>query len=70
MKDKKVNSCYLCGYNDRRVGIRKMGCSGYRVICAKCGAGGPYIRIANFSTKDEAQEAAIKAWNGEGELPV
>lgn len=35
----------FCGCHDRRVGIRKMGKTGYKVICSRCGSSGPYVRV-------------------------
>lgn len=60
----KLKPCLFCGCHDRRVGVRKMGKTGYKVICSKCGSSGPYVRIADFSNnKMNAQEEARRAWN-------
>ena len=59
----KLVPCPFCGCNDRKVGIRKMGAKGYRVICGNCGAGGSYVAIADFGNKVDAQLSAMKAWN-------
>jgi Lar family restriction alleviation protein len=61
MNDLKL--CPFCGCHDRRVGIRKMGKTGYKVICSRCGSSGPYVRIADFPDKMDAQEEAKRAWN-------
>ena len=61
MDDLKL--CPFCGCHDRRVGIRKMGKTGYKVICSRCGSSGPYVRIADFPDKMDAQEEAKRAWN-------
>jgi Lar family restriction alleviation protein len=55
--------CPFCGCHDRRVGIRKMGTKGYRVICSKCGSSGPYVKIADFASKMDAQGKAKETWN-------
>ena len=41
--------------------MRRQGAKGYRVICGRCGACGPYSAIAG--DKMAAQSAAIEAWN-------
>ena len=58
-----LKPCSFCGCHDRRVGIRKMGKTGYKVICSRCGSSGPYVRIADFPDKMDAQEEAKRAWN-------
>lgn len=64
MQDKEIKKCPFCGCNDRRVGIRRMGNNGYKVICGKCGAGGPYVAIKDFlGKKMVAQEHAKEEWN-------
>lgn len=55
--------CPFCACHDRRVGVRKMGKAGYKVICSKCGSSGPYVRIEDFPNKMDAQEEAKRAWN-------
>ena len=61
---KKINHCPFCGNNDRRVGIRRMGNKGYKVICGKCGSSGPYVAIKDWhDNKMIAQGQAIDAWN-------
>lgn len=62
-KNMQIENCPFCGCSDRRVGIRKMGNKGYRVVCSKCGATGPHINIAGHETKSAAQEVAIEKWN-------
>lgn len=59
----KLKPCPFCGCHDRRVGIRKMGKTGYKVICSRCGSSGPYVRIADFHDKTDAQEETERAWN-------
>lgn len=51
-----LKPCPFCGCHDRRVGIRKMGKTGYKVICSRCGSSGPYVGIADFPDKMDAQE--------------
>lgn len=46
-----LKPCPFGDCHDRRVGIRKMGKTGYKVICSRCGSSGPYVRIADFPTK-------------------
>ena len=58
-----LKPCPFCDCHDRRVGIRKMGKTGYKVICSRCGSSGPYVRIADFPDKMDAQEEAKRAWN-------
>ena len=58
-----LKPCPFCACHDRRVGIRKMGKSGYKVICSRCGSSGPYIRIADCTSKMDAQEETKRAWN-------
>lgn len=45
MNKNTIKSCPFCGNNDRRVGVRRMGNKGYRVICGKCGGSDPYVAI-------------------------
>lgn len=59
----KMKPCPFCGCNDRRVGVRRIGNKGYKVICSRCGAAGPYSRIEEFESKIEAQEYAVAEWN-------
>lgn len=61
--DEKLKACPFCGCRDRRVGIRKMGKKGYKVICAKCGSAGPYVTIGEHDSKMTAQFQAKEAWN-------
>lgn len=64
MDDKKLKPCPFCGCSDRRVGIRRMGNKGYKVVCGNCGGSGPYITIKEWHCdKMIAQGQAIKAWN-------
>ncbi|MCH5304791.1 MAG: Lar family restriction alleviation protein [Ruminococcus sp.] len=59
-----LKSCPFCGCSDRRRGIRRQGNNGYRVVCGRCGASGPYVTIKKWhDTKFVAQGQAIKAWN-------
>lgn len=61
MQEVELKPCPFCGCHDRRVGIRKMGSKGYKVICARCGGSGPYVKIED--SKMIAQEEARGAWN-------
>lgn len=64
MNKNTIKSCPFCGNNDRRVGVRRMGNKGYRVICGKCGGSGPYVAIKDWHDKKMiAQEQAINEWN-------
>lgn len=64
----KIKACPFCGCRDRRVGIRRMGGKGYRVVCGACGASGPYAAIkACRDDKMIAQEAARQGWNNRRE---
>ena len=65
MKMTELKPCPFCGNTDRRVGIRRQGNKGYRVICGKCGASGPYAAIDE--NKITAQSIAVKAWNRRNE---
>ena len=58
-----LKPCPFCGCHDRRVGVRKMGKAGYKMICGRCGSSGPYVRIADFPNKMDAQEETKRAWN-------
>ena len=60
---KELKPCPFCGCHDRRVGVRKMGTKGYKIICGKCGSAGPYVKIEDFANKMDAQEKAKEAWN-------
>jgi hypothetical protein len=40
-----------------------MGKTGYKVICSRCGSSGPYVGIADFPDKMDAQEETKAAWN-------
>lgn len=57
----ELKPCPFCRCNDRRVSVRRQGSKGYRVICGKCGASGPYVAITG--NKIAAQSVAIEAWN-------
>lgn len=59
----ELKPCPFCGCHDRRVGVRKMGTKGYKIICGKCGGAGPYVKIEDFANKMDAQEKAKEAWN-------
>lgn len=61
---KELKSRPFCGCHDRRVGIRKMGIKGYKIICGKCGGAGPYVKVEDFDNKMDAQRKAKEAWNG------
>lgn len=64
----KIKACPFCGCRDRRVGIRRMGSKGYRVVCGACGASGPYVAIkAWWDDKMIAQDAARQGWNNRWE---
>ena len=67
MNDEKINTpkpCPFCGCCDRRVGIRRQGTRGYRVVCGNCGAAGPYVAIKIYhDNKFIAQGQAIGLWN-------
>ena len=63
-----LRPCPFCGSHDRRVSVRKMGKAGYKVICGKCGGSGPYVRIADFPCKMDAQEEARRTWNRRKDL--
>ena len=64
MSEIKLKPCPFCGNSDRRVGIRRVRNSGYKVVCGNCGASGTYITIKEWhDTKMIAQGQAIKAWN-------
>lgn len=62
MSEIKLKPCPFCGCDDRRIGIRKMGRKGYRVICARCRSMGPQINIID-NDKMGAQKMAAEAWN-------
>lgn len=57
----ELKPCPFCGCYDRRVGVRKMGTKGYKIICGKCGGAGPYVKIGDFANKMDAQEKASRA---------
>jgi Lar family restriction alleviation protein len=59
----ELKPCPFCGCHDRRVGVRKMGTKGYKIICGKCGSAGPYVKIGDFANKMDAQEKAKETWN-------
>ena len=60
----KLKSCPFCGCHDRRVGIRRMGNKGYRIVCGQCGACGPYVSISSAGEdKMFAQNKARAEWN-------
>lgn len=59
----EIKPCPFCGCHDRRVGVRKMGTKGYKIICGKCGSAGPYVKIGDFANKMDAQEKAKETWN-------
>lgn len=58
----ELNPCPFCGCGDRRVGIRRMGRKGYRIVCARCRAMGPQINIID-TDKTGAQKMAAEVWN-------
>lgn len=60
----RIKPCPFCGRDDRKVGIRRMGNKGYRVVCGACGGCGPYVAIKEWhENKMIAQGQAIKGWN-------
>ena len=61
--NEELKPCPFCGCHDRRVGVRKMGTKGYKIICGKCGSAGSYVKIEDFANKMDAQEEAKEAWN-------
>lgn len=64
MSDINLKPCPFCGNSDRRVGIRRMGNKGYKIICGNCGAGGPYVAIKDWhDNKMIAQGQAVEKWN-------
>ncbi len=62
-ENEELKPCPFCSCHDRRVGVRKMGTKGYKIICGKCGGAGPYVKIEDFANKMDAQEKAKEAWN-------
>lgn len=58
-----LKPCPFCGCHDRRVGVRKMGNKGYKIICGKCGGASPYVKIEDFANKMDAQKKAKESWN-------
>lgn len=64
MSNSELKPCPFCGCRDRRVGIRRMGNKGYRVVCGNCGGCGPYVAIKDWhSDKMIAQSQAKNGWN-------
>lgn len=66
----KFELCPFCGCADRRVSIRRQGSKGYRVICGRCGASGPYVLIDGIDSKENkiiAQVETENAWNHRAE---
>lgn len=65
MAENKLKSCPFCGCSDKRVGIRKMGKKGYRIVCTRCGVMGPFVSVLEFTgnQKLKAQEQAKVIWN-------
>lgn len=64
----QLKPCPFCGCSDRRLGIRRQGNKGYRVVCGGCGASGTYVTIKEWhETKFVAQGQAVKAWNRRSE---
>lgn len=63
-ENKSKYSCPFCGCDDYRIKLRRQGNKGYRVICGKCGASGPYSPIREWhNNKTIAQNLALSAWN-------
>lgn len=64
MGEIKLKPCPFCRCDDRRVSVRRMGKKGYRVVCAKCGASGPYIATEDCGgNKPLTQMKVARAWN-------
>ena len=64
----ELKLCPFCGCGDRRIGIRKMGHKGYKVVCGRCGGSGPYVTIKeHHDNKFIAQGQAAQAWNRRAE---
>ena len=64
MGEIKLKPCPFCRCDDRRVSVRKMGKKGYRVVCARCGASGPYVAIEDCGgNKSLTQMKVAIAWN-------
>ena len=60
----QLKPCPFCKCHDRRVGIRRMGNKGYKVVCGNCGGAGPYVNIKEWhDNKMIAQGQAKEAWN-------
>lgn len=58
----KIRHCPFCG-DGSKVNVRRMGNSGYSVVCANCGGKGPYIKTEDYVSKFVAQNRAKQAWN-------
>lgn len=64
MSEIKLKPCPFCNCHDRHVGIRKMGNKGYRIVCGRCGACGPYVSTLSVGgNKMHAQDKAKVDWN-------
>lgn len=61
----ELKPCPFCNCPDRRVSIRKQGSKGYRIVCGRCGATGPYSSVLKCTptSREDARRNAIEAWN-------
>lgn len=61
----KLKPCPFCGCPDRRVSVRKQGNKGYRVICDRCDAAGPYsgVMACTQGARENARKNAVETWN-------